>query len=430
MSKKTEFTNEIIEKIVNLNKNGKCLREISEAIGIDRHTISNHVKKYNIPFSFNIKTKKKDESLLRERLTELNNENKNINQMALALNVSHPTIKKYLKKLNIKLNNDVWQITKENLEYIKQNYINRSPKELANDINQSVGNVRKILVKNGLKERRQKKKWTKEDIDKIVNLKNNNYPNSKIAEIIGCFEHHIEAKLYSLNIRRPNEYNSFTKENEQQLISMYNDGKNDTEIANALGFSIKTIRLKGKKLGIIFYKTTWMEEELKIIKQMINEGKYFLEIVATLHRSRVSVARKIYEMGLFNENIKKQINDLRISYKPIKFTLDYIIKDRLRAAKSRAEQRGFEFELTPEYIKELLNKQNNRCFYTGYEFINENNNPMALSIDRIDSSKGYSRNNVNLVCWLVNAMKTDISHEGFIRTCADIAKNHSVTLLS
>jgi len=37
-----------------------------------------------------------------------------------------------------------------------------------------------------------------------------------------------------------------------------------------------------------------------------------------------------------------------------------------------------------------------------------------VSIDRIDSTKGYSKDNVQLVCMAANQMKNDLSMEEFV----------------
>jgi hypothetical protein len=47
-------------------------------------------------------------------------------------------------------------------------------------------------------------------------------------------------------------------------------------------------------------------------------------------------------------------------------------------------------------------------------------NPSNISIDRIDNSKGYERDNVQLVCHLVNTMKTHYTVETLIEWCGHV----------
>lgn len=49
----------------------------------------------------------------------------------------------------------------------------------------------------------------------------------------------------------------------------------------------------------------------------------------------------------------------------------------------------------------------------------------VVSIDRIDSSKGYIRDNIQLVTRQVNMMKQSYSQQLFIDTCIKVAKKFS-----
>lgn len=49
----------------------------------------------------------------------------------------------------------------------------------------------------------------------------------------------------------------------------------------------------------------------------------------------------------------------------------------------------------------------------------------VVSIDRIDSAKGYERDNIQLVTRQVNMMKQAYSQELFIETCLKVAKKFS-----
>ena len=68
-----------------------------------------------------------------------------------------------------------------------------------------------------------------------------------------------------------------------------------------------------------------------------------------------------------------------------------------------------EYNLTLEYIKELLLKQEYKDYYTGQ--VPENYED--YSIDRIDSNLGYIEGNIVITTNRVNAMKNDMSTEEF-----------------
>lgn len=81
--------------------------------------------------------------------------------------------------------------------------------------------------------------------------------------------------------------------------------------------------------------------------------------------------------------------------------------------------------ISKEYILELLEKQNGKCAISGIEmtFIKIPGHPKVhtnLSIDRIDSSKGYEVGNVHLVCAIVNIMKNTLSLEELKWWCTKI----------
>lgn len=83
-------------------------------------------------------------------------------------------------------------------------------------------------------------------------------------------------------------------------------------------------------------------------------------------------------------------------------------------ARNRAKKKGWEFNITPEFIYQKLLPL--KCEVTNLnlsldrELIHKAN-ALAPSLDRIDSSKGYTLDNVQIVCWWYNAMKQDWSEE-------------------
>jgi hypothetical protein len=65
-------------------------------------------------------------------------------------------------------------------------------------------------------------------------------------------------------------------------------------------------------------------------------------------------------------------------------------------------------KITKAFIEELYNKQDGKCYYTGLKMKIQselNKDLMIMSLDRIDSSKGYVEDNVVLCCWGINLLK-------------------------
>ena len=83
--------------------------------------------------------------------------------------------------------------------------------------------------------------------------------------------------------------------------------------------------------------------------------------------------------------------------------------------------RGYEWDLTPEYIIDLYNEQNKLCALTGWDIgWSEKGLTSTVSIDRIDSSEGYFIGNVQLLHKDVNMAKQQYSQDYFIEMCKAI----------
>lgn len=80
------------------------------------------------------------------------------------------------------------------------------------------------------------------------------------------------------------------------------------------------------------------------------------------------------------------------------------------------------YELNLEILNELQIKQNNKCNITGIELLWTTKNIYQASVDRIDSSKGYLKDNIQLVVLPINRMKSNYSPEKF-KTIINKIKN-------
>lgn len=83
-------------------------------------------------------------------------------------------------------------------------------------------------------------------------------------------------------------------------------------------------------------------------------------------------------------------------------------------AKSRAKEKGWEFTLTIETIEKAI--ASGVCQVSGMPFDLSSDGykqscPRAPSLDRKDSSKGYTEENVQVVCWIYNMAKQAWGHE-------------------
>lgn len=97
-------------------------------------------------------------------------------------------------------------------------------------------------------------------------------------------------------------------------------------------------------------------------------------------------------------------------------------------ARNRAKKKNLEFTITPKMIEDLFVKQNGRCFYSGISMLIHDKNEHSISIDRRDSTKGYTSENIVLCCLQANLMKNNRSEIDFFDMIKAIY-NHQQTRL-
>lgn len=121
-----------------------------------------------------------------------------------------------------------------------------------------------------------------------------------------------------------------------------------------------------------------------------------------------------------------------LSRQPIQ-DLQKVLTQRFSDLKTRTKRKRVKYDIELNfditYLIDLWNKQNGKCaisnidmtyiLYNGH--INTN-----VSIDRIDSLKGYSKENIQLTCCIVNKMKLDLTIEELTYFCKQIIKNNGL----
>lgn len=100
-----------------------------------------------------------------------------------------------------------------------------------------------------------------------------------------------------------------------------------------------------------------------------------------------------------------------------------LIHYRVESAKHRALRKGIVFEITDEDIKEKLNNQGDRCFISNQPISMIENNWYSLSLDRLDNSIGYTKDNTIVVTKFVNTSKNDLSLSVFIKMLKEVCDN-------
>jgi hypothetical protein len=95
----------------------------------------------------------------------------------------------------------------------------------------------------------------------------------------------------------------------------------------------------------------------------------------------------------------------------------------INKASRRKTHLGFDIDIM--YLLEIYSAQKGLCAISGVLMTHKAGQGRVntnISIDRIDSSRGYLKNNIQLVCDMVNRMKSNMSQTEFVGWCKHIVK--------
>ena len=101
------------------------------------------------------------------------------------------------------------------------------------------------------------------------------------------------------------------------------------------------------------------------------------------------------------------------------------LNQMLSQVKSRAKRHKKGFNINLDYLINLWQSQNGRCNLTNLKMttgIGTKNS--KVSVDRINSKKGYVKGNCQLVRSDINVAKSDLAQKEFIKICKAVAKNN------
>jgi hypothetical protein len=231
---------------------------------------------------------------------------------------------------------------------------------------------------------------------------------------------------------------SFIKENYGELTG--------AEIAKRIGRPKNSVYYQARKLGLHRTCTSeWPRNKIPIGKKV---GK--LTIIGAAEATRKGYKKWLCECDCGNKKavlathlkqgntmscgcISKESGQKHFNFKGVgeihQNTFNkYKRSANLRGSKSYREK--IEFSITIEFVWELFLKQNRKCALSGLpiEFGRRASDPSTASLDRIDSSKGYTENNVQWVHKDINYMKRTYNQDYFKSLCTAVANNNRIEL--
>ncbi len=224
--------------------------------------------------------------------------------------------------------------------------------------------------------------------------------------------------LYDINhIFKNAVIRTLSDKEEEIALKMFKEGETLADISKVLKCDATFLSKTLKKWGFIKHRTMITELNLKLNK----ENKRFCP-----------VCKSVKDICFFHKNKPSKCKSCWSNYHIEKEKLMRINKDarlilarRLCACKTRSKQLEMKFNLDLEFMINLLEKQKGLCFYSGKTLSMSTDQLETLSIDRVDSSKGYTKDNVVLCCTIVNRMKLDFTQKDFKQYIKDMY-NHFV----
>jgi hypothetical protein len=108
----------------------------------------------------------------------------------------------------------------------------------------------------------------------------------------------------------------------------------------------------------------------------------------------------------------------------------FILRAKYRA--KRTERKVC--NITPEYLKDLFDRQDGKCPLTGWDMVlpestsgwKNGNKPENASLDRVDNDKGYVEGNVRFVALIANMARHAYTDKQVVEFCKVVVNNNGI----
>lgn len=220
---------------------------------------------------------------------------------------------------------------------------------------------------------------------------------------------------------------------EEQFV---NKKRQKTVVAREVGCTVQSINKYIEKYKLKIDRLM-NESSLKLINTKINEIK-ILNIEKNDRFGKVRLKCQCFCGQQFTCNKSSIIRNLTKScgcLKSSKLRKDGykdVSRQYVRRLEIGARKRGKTFNLNAQDIWEVFLAQNKKCILSGLDltFCPDYNHPerQTASVDRKDNSKGYERDNIQIVHKTLNVCKMFLSQNEFIAMCNLVAKNNNKEL--
>lgn len=155
------------------------------------------------------------------------------------------------------------------------------------------------------------------------------------------------------------------------------------------------------------YQKAWREANIDHVKQYEKDNSEYIS-ARTRRWQKANRDRHLEIVTNYQKrHIDRVIDSRATRHKKQIGDLNWVINDKLTRAKHRAKNKGFDFDLTTEYLQSIY-PVDGKCpiFNTPFD-MSRSNIDYTMSIDRIDNTKGYIVGNVWFISTRANLLKRD-----------------------
>ena len=233
--------------------------------------------------------------------------------------------------------------------------------------------------------------------------------------------------------------NSYRKNPElhEKITLLYNEGYLDPQIAEKLEMDKRAIGyIRNNILGLKNIRNNQYLVHSKDFKDLLEKSNLDLVSEDSFYKG---AKHKFYKVRC--KNCGKEFDKLISSMGKSKCqctkkdkpahnskSLNLISSIYFESCKSNAKSRGREFSVSKQDLWDQWVKQEEKCVLSGILLTLRRNyrekNEMTASLDRIDSSRGYSKDNIQWIHKDINKMKSNYPEEYFIKICKLITEHN------
>jgi hypothetical protein len=124
-----------------------------------------------------------------------------------------------------------------------------------------------------------------------------------------------------------------------------------------------------------------------------------------------------YKREKRKDNEYKKSESIKQKERRVKLWLNYLVHD--------SKRRNIEHTITKEEIEEIYNNQNGLCYWFGVPLTpsSKHKYPLQPSLDRLDSNRGYTKDNVVICCYTANIGRNENDLETWLEFLDILKKN-------